>query len=172
MKSSHRLALLSIIAASAALTAFAENSTATAAAATTPAAATPRDTAAAQTVELTANDTMKFSQTEIKAKAGQSVTVTFKNVGTLPKTAMGHNFILLKSDDLAQGFIQDSLQAGETDYIPENHKDDIIAHTKLLGPGESESVTFTAPSKAGTYPYFCSFPGHYAVGMKGELVVE
>ena len=172
MKSSHRLALVSIIAASAALTGFAENSTATAAAATTPAAATPRDTAASQTVELTANDTMKFSQNEIKAKAGQSVTVNFKNVGTLPKTAMGHNFILLKSDDLAQGFIQDSLQAGATDYIPENHKDDIIAHTKLLGPGESESVTFTAPSKAGTYPYFCSFPGHYAVGMKGELTVE
>src|SRR3569833_2305984 len=172
MKSSHRLALVSIIAASAALTGFAENSTATAAAATTPAAATPHDTAASQTVELTANDTMKFSQNEIKAKAGQSVTVNFKNVGTLPKTAMGHNFILLKSDDLAQGFIQDSLQAGATDYIPENHKDDIIAHTKLLGPGESESVTFTAPTKAGTYPYFCSFPGHYAVGMKGELPVE
>jgi azurin len=172
MKSSHRLALVSIIAASAALSAFAENSTATAAASTTPAAATPRGTDAAQTVELSANDTMKYSQTEIHAKAGQSVTVTFKNAGTLPKTAMGHNFVLLKSDDLVQAFIQDSLQAGATDYIPQNHKDDIIAHTKLLGPGESESVTFTAPSKAGSYPYFCTFPGHYAVGMKGELIVE
>jgi len=172
MKSSHRFALVSIIAASAALSAFADSSTATAAAATTPAAATPRDTAAAGTVELTANDTMKYSQTEIHAKAGQSVSVTFKNVGTLPKTAMGHNFVLLKSDDLAAAFIQDSLQAGATEYIPENHKSDIIAHTKLLGPGESETVTFTAPSKAGSYPYFCTFPGHYAVGMKGELIVE
>lgn len=171
MKSSHRLALVSIIAASAALSAFAD-STASNAAATTPAAATPRDTGAATTVDLTANDTMKYSQTEIHAKAGQSVAVTFKNAGTLPKTAMGHNFVLLKSDDLAGAFIADSLQAGATEYIPESHKDDIIAHTKLLGPGESETVTFTAPSKAGTYPYFCTFPGHYAVGMKGELIVE
>jgi azurin len=152
------------------------STTAANAVATTPAAA---DTSAAtagaaqgQTVNLTANDTMKFSANEIHAKPGESITVDFKNVGTLPKTAMGHNFIVLKSAEAVQPFITDSTQAGATDYIPQNHLGDIIAHTKLLGPGESDSVTFKAPDQAGSYPFFCSFPGHYAVGMKGELIVK
>ena len=28
--------------------------------------------------------------------------------------------------------------------------------------------TFKAPAKAGVYPYLCTFPGHFAAGMKGE----
>jgi azurin len=135
----------------------------------TPAAASDTQ---GRAIEIDANDTMKFSVNEIKAKPGESITVTLKNTGTLPKTAMGHNFVLLKSADAVQPFVTDSTQAGATDYIPESQKASIIAHTKLLGPGESDSVTFKAPDTAGSYPYLCSFPGHYQVGMKGELVVQ
>ena len=160
----------------------ATNSTASNATATTPAATAAATGVPAATplasdgqenkVEITANDTMKFSLTEIKAKPGESVSVTLKNVGTLPKTAMGHNFVLFKSADAVQPFINESAQAGATDYIPASQKGNLIASTKLLGPGESDTVTFKAPDQAGHYPFICSFPGHYQVGMKGELVVE
>jgi uncharacterized cupredoxin-like copper-binding protein len=33
-------------------------------------------------------------------------------------------------------------------------------------------VKFTAPQAPGEYPFICTFPGHYAIGMKGVLVVR
>ncbi|MNF19483.1 Azurin [compost metagenome] len=46
----------------------------------------------------------------------------------------------------------------------------VIAHTKVIGGGEKDSVTFDVSKlAAGTaYTYFCSFPGHFAM-MKGSL---
>ena len=40
---------------------------------------------------------------------------------------------------------------------------------KLVNPGKTSRVEVTL--KAGTYTYFCPFPGHRAAGMKGKLVV-
>ena len=42
--------------------------------------------------------------------------------------------------------------------------------TKLLNPGESETVTVNAP--AGEYEYYCSVPGHKAAGMVGTLIMQ
>lgn len=123
-------------------------------------------------VEITANDTMKFSITEIRAKPGEALSVTLRNVGTMPKFSMGHNWIVVKTAADVDPFIADAPQAATTDYIPEQHKSKIIVHTKLLGPKESDTVSFKAPDQPGRYPFFCSFPGHYQVGMKGELIVE
>ena len=50
-------------------------------------------------------------------------------------------------------------------------KDRIVAATKLLGPNERDTVTFTAPTTPGRYDFFCTFPGHYQVGMRGVLIV-
>lgn len=138
----------------------------TAAGAGAPAAASGR------AIEITGNDTMKFSLTEIRAKPGETLTVTLSNVGTTPKFSMGHNWILLKSPALVDGFLADAPQAAATDYIPPSRRGDILAHTKLLGPKEKDSVTFQAPKVPGRYPFLCSFPGHYQVGMKGDLIVE
>ena len=128
--------------------------------------------ASGRVVEITGNDTMKFSVTEIRAKPGESLTVKLTNVGTMPKLSMGHNWVLLKAANLVDPVIAAAPQAASTNYVPDSHKNDIIAHTKLLGPKESDSVTFQAPKEPGHYPFFCSFPGHYQVGMKGELIVE
>jgi azurin len=48
--------------------------------------------------------------------------------------------------------------------------EDVIAATKLLGPGENETLTFTAP-EPGDYQFVCSFPGHFAM-MRGIMVVR
>ena len=137
-----------------------------------PADNSPVDPATARAVEITGNDTMKFSLTEIRAKPGEALTVTLTNIGTMPKLSMGHNWILLKTAAAVDPLIADAPQAATTDYIPASHSGDILAHTKLLGPGEKDSVTFRAPNKRGRYPFLCSFPGHYQVGMKGDLIVE
>jgi azurin len=60
----------------------------------------------------------------------------------------------------------------ERDYIAFEQEFYVLAKTKLLGPGESDSVTFTAPRVAGAYDYICTFPEHYAGGMKGVMNVR
>jgi azurin len=115
---------------------------------------------------------MKFSITEIRAKPGESLSVTLSNVGTMPKFSMGHNWVLLKPGVNTDTFVTEAATAPTTDYIPQARKSDILAHTKLLGPKESDTVTFQAPKEPGRYPFLCTFPGHYQVGMRGELIVE
>jgi uncharacterized cupredoxin-like copper-binding protein len=41
-----------------------------------------------------------------------------------------------------------------------------------VAPGKTGEVTFTAPSKPGTYEFACHVDGHYEKGMKGVLVVQ
>jgi azurin len=115
---------------------------------------------------------MKFSVTEIRAKPGETLSVTLVNIGTMPKFSMGHNWVLLKPQADPNTFVAEGAQAATTDYIAQNRKGDILAHTKLLGPKERDTVTFQAPKEPGRYVYLCSFPGHYQVGMKGELIIE
>lgn len=137
-----------------------------------PAAAAPASAPAGSAVEITANDAMKFSLARFEVSAGQQVKVTFTNIGTMPKQAMGHNFIVLKKGADLKAFTDAAVMAAATDYIPAAKADQIIAHTKLLGPKQSEELTFTAPSEPGEYPFICSFPAHYIAGMKGVMVVK
>ena len=136
-----------------------------AAAAAAPAAAGPR------VVEITANDTMKYSVTMIGAKAGEQLKVVLTNTGTMPKDVMGHNFVLLKAGSDAAAFSTAAVAAKETGYIPAALKDQVIASIDLLGPRKSGEVVFTVPGP-GEYPFLCSFPAHFAVGMKGTLIVK
>jgi azurin len=125
-----------------------------------------------RTVDLTAGDTMKYDVTSIQAKPGERLHVVLKSTGTAPKIAMAHNFVLLKEGTSPVEFNNAAMNARDTDFIPPAMKDKVIANTGLAGPGETVDVTFTAPTKPGTYTYLCSFPGHYQVGMKGELIVK
>ena len=125
-----------------------------------------------RTVELNAADTMKFDKTEIAAKVGETLRVVLKNTGTMPKVVAGHNFVLLKLGTDQVEFTKAAFNARETEFIPASMKTAVIANTTLAGPGETVEVTFKVPAKAGSYPFLCSFPGHFALGMKGTLVVK
>jgi len=122
-------------------------------------------------IEITGNDQMKFNLTTIEATAGEQLTVILTNIGTLPKEAMGHNWVLLKADADPAAFVAAAMTAKDTDYVPASLVGQVIAQTKLIGPRQSDEVTFTVPGP-GTYVYLCSFPAHYMVGMKGTLVVK
>ena len=126
----------------------------------------------ARTVELTGGDDMKYNTTTITAKPGETIHVVLKSTGTIPKIAMAHNFVALAAAADVNEFIKSSMNARDTDYVPADKKAQVLASTKLAGPGETVEVTFKVPAKPGSYPYMCTFPGHYAAGMKGTLVVK
>ncbi|KQO22400.1 Azurin [Flavobacterium sp. Leaf82] len=116
------------------------------------------------------NDQMQFNKKELRATAGQPITLTLKHVGQIPKEAMGHNLVILQEGTDEAAFAAKAITAKETDYIPASEKASIVAHTKLLGGGEEDTIQFTIDKK-GTYNFLCTFPGHVAM-MKGVLIVE
>jgi azurin len=124
------------------------------------------------TVEITANDTLKFSVTRIEVQPGQKVHVELKNTGSLPKEVMAHNWILLKSGVDITAYATAALGARSDDYQPKALADEVLAAIPLLGPKRSAGVTFEAPTTPGSYPYLCTFPGHFLAGMRGVLVVK
>lgn len=137
------------------------------AATTVPTTETP---ATSGILEIEANDQMKFNLSELKAVAGQEITLVLKNVGKMDKTVMGHNLIILKPGTDVAEYAKKAMAAKDTDYVPASESASVIAHTKLTSGGETDTVKFTIADK-GTYDFICSFPGHYAL-MKGKLIVE
>jgi len=122
------------------------------------------------TLTLSAHDEMKYDQTVLKALAGKPITLTFTHIGTMDKNVMGHNFVLLTPGTDIDNFAAIALTAKDNDFIPKSESSKIIAHTKLLGGNESDTIEFTVPEK-GTYDYICTFPGHVAT-MRGKLIVQ
>ena len=88
--------------------------------------------------------------------------------GTLPKVAMAHNVVVLKAGAKQIDFANAAAMASATDYIPPDMKDQVLAATALAGPGETVEVTFKVPAAPGSYPFICTFPGHFAAGMRGH----
>lgn len=137
-----------------------------------PAAAATNTPNNGRAITFTANDAMKFNIVELRATPGEALAVTLKNLGTMPKFSMGHNWVLLVQGTNPEDFVAAGAEAPTTDYVPAKFKDAIVAHTKLLGPNESDTVTFNAPTTPGRHIFLCSFPGHFQVGMKGVLIIE
>tara|TARA_Y200000002_G_scaffold94662_1_gene76301 strand:- start:976 stop:1473 length:498 start_codon:yes stop_codon:yes gene_type:complete len=118
-------------------------------------------------VILNSNDQMKFDKKIIKVNSNQKVTVTLNHTGRFPAASMGHNFVLVKNDVDINEYALRAAGARNSEYIPEGENE--IAYTKMLGGGESDTITFDAP-EPGTYTFICSFPGHYQL-MMGEFIV-
>lgn len=123
-------------------------------------------------LELTGNDQMQYSVKALEVTEGQKVTLSFKHIGQLPVVAMGHNVVILKPGTELPAFAAKCAPAKDHGYIPQDEESKalIIAHTKMLGGGESDEITFTAPAP-GAYPFLCTFPGHFAI-MQGVLTVK
>lgn len=128
--------------------------------------------AAAKTCDVTieGNDQIKFNMAEIAVAADcTEVNLTLKHTGKLPVAAMGHNWVLTETA-VFQPVATAGASAGPAqNYVP---KDDarVLAHTKLVGGGETTSVKFSTAKlkQGGDYTFFCSFPGHWAM-MKGKF---
>ncbi len=135
-------------------------------------AGAPSAPAGVRTIEITGGDNMKFNLQKIEAKPGEELKIVLTNIGTQPKEVMGHNWVLLTKDADPAAFAAAAVTSKATDYIPAALQNQIIAHTAMLGPRKSDEITFKVPDVAGDYPFLCSFPAHYQVGMKGVLTVR
>jgi azurin len=135
-------------------------------------AAKPAAGGAARTVEILGGDDMKYNVTTISAKPGETLRIRLTSKGTLPKIAMAHNVVVLKAGSKQIDFVNAAAQARATDFIPADMKDQVLAATTLAGPGETVETTFKVPATAGSYPFVCTFPGHFAAGMRGNIVVK
>jgi azurin len=124
-------------------------------------------------LQISANDLMQYDKKDLSAGPGcAEIEVTLTDVGKLPASAMGHNWVLVNSADLfavanagaAAGFSNNYLEPGDPR---------VIAATKIVGGGQSARVTFAASKlrKGGSYMYLCTFPGHNAL-MRGTFHYE
>lgn len=127
---------------------------------------------APRTIEIVATDEMKWDVSKITAKPGELIRIKLTSKGVIPKVAMAHNFVLLKKETNVQKFVDAGASARQTDFIAPALKAQVIAASKLAGPGETVYVNFKVPAVAGNYPYLCTFSGHYQAGMKGTLIVK
>jgi azurin len=121
-------------------------------------------------LEIAGNDLMQFDKKELTAQADcTQIEVTLTHSGKLPAAAMGHDWVLVKSDDLTAVANAGAAAGLQGNYIQPGDKR-VIASTKMIGGGQSTSVTFPASllTKGGSYMYLCTFPGHNAL-MRGKF---
>ena len=123
-------------------------------------------------VAISANDQMKFDVTDITGKVGQKLTISLANDGSMPKLVMAHNIVILKPGTDVNAFVAAASKRAADGYIPDDDQAGyIVVHTKLLGPGEDDTISFT-PTAPGVYEYVCTFPGHMGAGMRGRITVQ
>ena len=118
---------------------------------------------------LNSNDQMQFDKKVLSSSPGQKITLTLNHTGRGNKMIMGHNFVLLKKDVDVDIFARKAVEASDNEYIPKE-EEEMIAYTKLIGGGESVTISFQAPSQ-GIYNFICTFPAHYQL-MRGQLIVK
>lgn len=110
---------------------------------------------------------VKFETTQFDVTAGFPVELTFSNDCIMP-----HNLVLIEPDaegSVIAGVNALGLEGMDKNFVPT--VPGIIAATKLLQPLGKEVLSFTAPKKAGDYPYVCTFPGHWFT-MRGVMRVR
>jgi azurin len=116
-------------------------------------------------LEISGNDLLQYDKPELSAPAScKEITVTLHHSGKLPKEAMGHNWVLVNAADLAV-VATAGLGAGLANEFVVPGDTHVLAHTKIIGGGETTSVTFATSilKKGGAYQYLCTFPGHNAL---------
>jgi azurin len=96
------------------------------------------------------------------------VRLTFKNNAS-QGSKMQHSWVLSRPNTETQVAAAAASAGSEKQYIPKTP--DILANTRLLNPGESQTINFQSPSSPGKYPFICTFPGH-SISMKGTLEVK
>jgi azurin len=124
----------------------------------------------------TVREQMRYDVGRIVVVAGKPFEIIFENDDMMP-----HNLMVVQPGAREQiGVITDKMQPTELDakgraFFPSGRAaraltGKIIDGTKLIEPGQKETLKLTAPTKTGDYEYVCTFPEHWKV-MFGQLVV-
>lgn len=98
-------------------------------------------------------------------------------VGAAPSPSPGAREVRVTVDEYAFSPSRIELRAGETvnlvlvnaGAVPHDLTIPALGFSLAVVPGSSAEAALTAPTP-GTYPFFCSVPGHRQLGMVGTLV--
>ncbi|PID43444.1 MAG: azurin [Proteobacteria bacterium] len=124
-------------------------------------------------VTVNSNDRMQYDTKLVEiSKSCTDFTVVLNHTGKMPAAAMGHNWVLTKAAD-ARSVATAGISAGLANNYLKVGDARVIAATKIIGGGESTSVTFPVSklSDSEAYKFFCSFPGHIGV-MIGDVKLK
>jgi azurin len=109
---------------------------------------------------------LQYDVVRFKVKPGSKVKITLTNASDMP-----HNLLVTKPGE-REKVIKSAEQLAEKgpqmEYIPSI--DAVLWSIPVVSPGQTKSVTFTAPTQSGVYPYVCTYPGHGLV-MYGAMYV-
>lgn len=111
------------------------------------------------TFTIAATDDFTYAPDNLTVKAGQEVMVTFNNEGSV-----AHSFNILRGDEELEHVLEEA-------HEEEELHEELLLEIHEIGPGASETKTFTAPTEPGDYTFFCSLPGHAKEGLVGTLTV-
>ena len=121
-------------------------------------------------LEINGSDQMQYDKQTLTVPAScKEVTVTLHHTGKLPREMMGHNWVLVNAADF-DAVANAGLGAGlANDYVAPGDKR-VLAHTRIIGGGQTASATFPTSilKPGGEYRYLCTFPGHNAL-MRGTF---
>ena len=121
-------------------------------------------------VVKTVREQMRYDTARLVVEAGKPFELIVENTDVMP-----HNLLIVTPG--ARQAVAESVQTRRPDqldkkgrpYVPE--KDNrVLEATRLLEPGQKETIKMNAPGKEGEYEYVCTFPGHSMI-MWGKLVV-
>jgi len=121
-------------------------------------------------IQLKANENMRFDNELFRVKAGKKLKLIFTNTSKNLATTMSHNVVILKKGTDIADFADVARTAKNEDYAPTSLDSLMIAHTKMVGGGNTAELEFTIP-QPGVYDFICSFPGHWGT-MQGKIVAE
>lgn len=123
--------------------------------------------------EINSTDQMTFDKKIIEVdKSCTAFTIRLNHTGAMPVAAMGHNWVLAKTADV-EAISNDGLSAGPAQGYLKPEDSRIIAHTRMIGGGESDTITINVTALPTQTPleFFCSFPGHRSL-MRGAFQVS
>ncbi len=125
-------------------------------------------------VVKTVREQMRYDTPRIVVEAGKPFEVIFENADMMP-----HNILFVqpgtrqKIAEEVQTMKPDKLDKQERSYMPGDGKKldtRVLGASRLIEPGQKETLKLTAPKQEGDYEYVCTFPGHWMI-MFGKLVV-
>ena len=116
----------------------------------------------------TIKNEMKYDISEFVVQAGKPVELVFENTDF-----MQHNLVIVAPGTKEKvGLAADKLavdpKGAAMNYVP--LMDEVLFATAIIDPEEKIVLRFTAPAKAGNYPFICTFPGHWRI-MQGIMKV-
>jgi azurin len=121
-------------------------------------------------VVKTVREQMRYDTPRIVVEAGKPFELIVENTDVMP-----HNLLVVTPgsrqavSEAVQAKSPTQLDKKGRPYVPE--KDNrVLEATRLLEPGQKETLKMTAPRTPGEYEYVCTFPGHWMI-MWGKLIV-